>query len=43
MKKKELEVIVVGKPDLDALDKTQADIFYSALLEIILEEANKKN
>ena len=43
MKNKELKVIVIGKPDPSALDKTQADILYSALLEIILEEANKKN
>ena len=37
MKNKGLEVIIVGKPDLNALDKTQADIFYSTLLDIILE------
>ncbi len=41
MENKGLEVIIVGKSDLNALDKTQADIFYSTLLDIIIEEFRK--
>ena len=37
MEDKEYEIITVGVPDLKRLDKAQADIFYSTLLDIILE------
>ena len=38
MKDKDYEIITIGVPDLKQLDKTQADIFYSTLLDIILED-----
>ena len=41
MKKPEIEIITIGKPDINALYKTQADIFYSTLLEEIIKEVNK--
>ena len=34
---KEYEIITVGVPDVNSLDKAQADIFYLTLLDIILE------
>ena len=37
MEDKGYEIVTVGVPDINALDKTQADIFYSTLLEVILE------
>ena len=37
MEDKGYEIITIGIPDINALDKTQADIFYSTLLEVILE------
>ena len=33
----EAEIITIGVPDINSLDKAQADIFYSTLLDIILE------
>lgn len=39
MKRKEYEIITVGEPDINSLDKVQADVFYSTLLEIFLEYA----
>ena len=38
MKEKEYEIITIGVPDLNSLDKVQEDIFYSTLLELILED-----
>ena len=37
MEDKGYEIITIGIPDINALDKTQTDIFYSTLLEVILE------
>ena len=37
MEDKGYEIITVGVPDINSLDKAQADIFYSTLLDIILE------
>ena len=37
MENKEYEIVTIGVPDLNSLDKVQEDIFYSTLLELILE------
>lgn len=38
MENKEYEIVTIGVPDLNSLDKVQEDIFYSTLLELILED-----
>ena len=38
MENKEYEIVTIGFPDINSLNKEQADIFYSTLLELILED-----
>jgi len=37
MKEKEYEIITIGVPDLNKLDNAQKEVFYSELLNIMLE------
>ena len=44
MKNKELEVITIGYPSFEHLDKTEAKVFCSTLLSLILEwKKNEEN
>jgi len=43
MKNKPIEVIVIGKPDLNMLDETSKNIFYSELLSAFLKHISKED
>ena len=42
MKNKPVKVIVIGKPDLNMLDETSKNIFYSELLTAYLKHISKE-